>query len=433
MIAAFSVSVYAVDVKISGEYYAAGMYLDKTTLVKDSGPSTAFYFQRLRVMTDIVASPGLSVTARADIMERAWGANRSTPATTLDTNSEGTKAENENIAFDLLYVTYVSPIGIFTAGYQPDASWGTVFGNSDVHAGKVTYTYIKGGLAIGLQTGKVNGGELSYTAKNSATASDRDLTIYTAFVNYTFKDGSTGFLAKYYRNATTRAALGSDNGYMGNRYLLIPYFKAKFGPVFIQGEIDSVFGQMKKYEGTTAGANEDAKLEQYAAFLDATADFGKGYIGATFAYVGGDDPATTKYEGGIYTGGTDWNPCLIMFNSDLSYWVGSLAGYNSTASGGPMTNAYFLQGRAGVRLIDKLDIMASFSWAKADKTPQATWESRNYGYEVDLTATYKITNNLSYMLGAGYWFVGDYYYGTTSSNRDLTNNYMLINKLTLTF
>ncbi len=34
LIVAFSTSAMAVDVKFSGEYYAAGMYLDKTTLLK---------------------------------------------------------------------------------------------------------------------------------------------------------------------------------------------------------------------------------------------------------------------------------------------------------------------------------------------------------------------------------------------------------------
>ena len=34
LIAAFSTTVFAVDVKFSGEYYAAGMYLDRTTLHK---------------------------------------------------------------------------------------------------------------------------------------------------------------------------------------------------------------------------------------------------------------------------------------------------------------------------------------------------------------------------------------------------------------
>ncbi|HQP25614.1 MAG TPA: hypothetical protein PLP16_10635 [Smithellaceae bacterium] len=98
-----------------------------------------------------------------------------------------------------------------------------------------------------------------------------------------------------------------------------------------------------------------------------------------------------------------------------------------------MSNAYFSQLRAGVRPIDKLDIMASASYAVADKTPQAVWDSRDYGYEIDLTATYKITNNLSYMLGAGYWMVGDYYKGSGAAGQDVDDNFMVINKLTLTF
>ena len=69
----FSTAAFAVDVKVSGEFYAAGVYLDKTTLTDDRGPSTAFYFQRLRVRTDFIVSPGLTLVTRADAMERAWG------------------------------------------------------------------------------------------------------------------------------------------------------------------------------------------------------------------------------------------------------------------------------------------------------------------------------------------------------------------------
>ncbi len=75
--------------------------------------------------------------------------------------------------------------------------------------------------------------------------------------------------------------------------------------------------------------------------------------------------------------------------------------YLATNNAG-MTNAYFFSLRAGIRPIDKLDIMASVSYARADKTPNGEWVDRDYGYEVDATANYKITNNLSYMLGAGY-------------------------------
>lgn len=80
MVTALSAPALALNVKFSGSYYAAGMYLDKTSLVKDeatSFPSTAFYYQRLRVQTDFVVSPGLSLITRFDALERAWGAARS--------------------------------------------------------------------------------------------------------------------------------------------------------------------------------------------------------------------------------------------------------------------------------------------------------------------------------------------------------------------
>jgi hypothetical protein len=202
-----------------------------------------------------------------------------------------------------------------------------------------------------------------------------------------------------------------------------------------------VFGDLTKWEGSPSsippaagGPQQDVDISMMSAWIDATADFGMFYAGGTLAYLSGDDPSSTdKIEGSLITGGRDWNPCLIMFNSDLSYWVGSLAGYG-VSNAAPMNNAFFAQLRGGLRPVDKLDIMASVSWAKAERDPvNSNWESKEYGYEVDLTATYKITNNLSYMLGAGYWFVGDYYQGSTGAGHDLDDNFMVINKLTLTF
>jgi len=91
LIMAFSVSAFAVDVKVSGEYYAAGMYLNKTslndTINQDDGYpglSTAFYFQRLRVGTDFVVSPCLKLVTRFDALERIWGGARSSTDTTAD-------------------------------------------------------------------------------------------------------------------------------------------------------------------------------------------------------------------------------------------------------------------------------------------------------------------------------------------------------------
>src|SRR5271157_2548701 len=85
LLTTFSTSAFAIDVKFSGEFYVAGLYLDKTNLRENSGTdgiSTAFCYQRLRVRTDFVVSPGLTLITRFDAMDRVWGAARSTPGTT---------------------------------------------------------------------------------------------------------------------------------------------------------------------------------------------------------------------------------------------------------------------------------------------------------------------------------------------------------------
>ncbi|MDD4357671.1 MAG: hypothetical protein PHN98_10500, partial [Smithellaceae bacterium] len=150
LIAAFSTQAMAVDLKFSGEYYAAGMYLDKTDLRKDHGPGTAFYYQRLRVKTDFIVAPGLTLITRFDAMERAWGAARTATGTALAADSAGTIAENENIAFDWAYIEYKSPIGIFSAGYMNDGSTGTIFGNSYSPKGRIKYSNSFGPVALNL-------------------------------------------------------------------------------------------------------------------------------------------------------------------------------------------------------------------------------------------------------------------------------------------
>ena len=473
LIVAFSTSAMAVDVKFSGEYYAAGLYMDKTDLKKGSttnlvadGPSTAFYFQRLRLKTDFIVSPGLTLTTRADIMERAWGAARTAgaggvaqtgagPDGGLDTLSAGTKAENENIAFDWAYVTYVSSIGMFTAGYQQDRAWGTVFGDNSYPNAKITYTAKVGNLALGVQAGKDN--ERSLRNGAGFAQSDNDRNFYNAFVRYGAKNWEAGILFKYVDDRTQRNNAVGAAPFRNKVWALnsLPYAKAKFGPVSVQTELQWTYGKLKAEESDAAAVtaligSDTIDVNQFSYWIDATADFNKFYVGGSIAYASGDDPGTAdKLEGGMANGGLDWQPCLIMFNSDRSYWVGNLAGYSNsrpvlaggnqaTSNGAEFANGYLLQLRGGVRPVDKLDIMASFTYALADKTLGSfnagrTWEGRDYGYEIDLTGTYKITNNLSYMLGGGYFFVGKYYKAETGTDHDVNDNFMVINKLTLTF
>ena len=445
LVLAFSAQAFAVDVKFSGSFYAAGMYLDRTTLMDRTNGSdkvsTAFYYQRLRVQTDFIVSPGLKLVTRFDAMERAWGAARKEAAygalsTASAKDSYGTIAENENIAFDWAYIEYASPIGTLSAGIMNDGSTGTIFGNSYAPAGRIKYSLPIGAFTI--NTAYTKSIDNSSTAKTPATTTDADSDKYGIEGVYAWKGGKAGINVNYYRKADKKPA---SNHYLAKYFLLTPYVIAKIGPVDIQAELNWASGKAKEYDSATLG--NDQTMDQMSGWIDATVTFNPVYFGATFAYVSGDDPTTSdRKEGGDIDGGRDWNPTLIMFNYyDRYFWAGPLAGWDAASDVGTMgttssttstaPGAWFAQGRVGVKPIAALDIVASLSYAQADKKPLGVLNS-TYGYEIDVTGTYKITNNLSYMMGVGYWFVGDYYKGSSNTNA-VQNDYMLINKLTLTF
>ena len=422
----FSTAAWAVDVKFSGEFFAAGVYWDRTNLTKDISPSTAFYYQRLRLRADYVVSPGLTLVTRIDALERAWGANRTAAGIALAADSAGTVAENENIAFDWAYVNYKSPIGMFDAGLMNYGATGTIFGNSTIPNSRIKYSFTAGPVTLNAAISKVK--ELSYTASNIVAYSDADNNVYHLEGVYKWKGGLAGLNVNYYRYAENRPGLNSKRTY----YLITPYTIAKLGFLNLQAEFNWATG---KFTDTDSGVG-DVKLENFSGWIDAKAAFGSVYFGGTFAYVSGDDPATTdKREGGTLTGGRDWSPNLIMWNYDRAMWLGELRSTHVAAGSGfgnsGMANAFLYQGRVGVKPTDKLDIMSSFTYANADKKP-LNYVSDQYGYELDITATYKLTSNLTYMLGAGYLWTGDYFKGT-SANNAVQNDFMVINKLTLTF
>ena len=474
LVMAFSVSAFAVDIKVGAEYYVGGVYLNKISV--DNGfegwdgnrgsenPSTAFFFQRLRVGTDFVVSPCLKLVTQFDAMERIWGGDRS-DVDVADAHGAGTRAEAENISIRKVYIDYTSPVGLFKVGYMEDFVFGTVFadrGNGPT-AGQIQYYFQKGPFTAFV--GYAKEVENNYSATHTgglfdSTITDRDADSYRIAGIYNFKNGEAGALFIWNRDARARDFLFFP--YMSNVYVIDPYVKAKIGPVNIQAELQYYFGDAMKFEEYPGGGvpwMSNVSISALSVFVDATANFGMFNVGATAAYLSGDDPGTTdKLEGSgrpfaINTGGLDWNPCLILFNTDLNYWAGNINGHghvlnaffsNETVVNSEMSNAWFFQGRVGVKPTPQLDVQLALSYAMADKKPgytndpmgfwaiQQTQPGGTYGTEVDITGTYKITNNLTYMLGAGYLFTGDYFKGVYPDAK-VNDDFIVINKLILNF
>jgi len=496
LVAGFAMSASAADVKFSGSYYVAGIYSDSVSLNKDQNNNTgnvagpqAFYYQRLRVETTFKVAEGLNLVTRFDALERRWGdtAWRGTEDTYNRTavNAAGTMATatspavssqiQENIEFERAYLDFTTKIGRFQVGYLNFVSWGTEF-----HDTNLTRAGIKWFIPIGpftviaaIEQGAdknvgVGGGNVGNNA------SDADSHTYDLGVIYKFGAGDAGLIyqkgmPKGNRTATagqtvaTAAALAANNSEM-DLNIFIPYAKVKFGPVFVEGEAIAGFGDLRKFDNSYTGTASGIKAEQYALYLHAKADIGPAYVGGRFVYISGDDPKTTdKVEGGLMTtlkSGDAFNPCLYMFNTEYTKWVGVIGSLSPSAKGfNPYTgtpggmdtywdNVWMYQIYGGFKPTPKLDLMASVTYAYADKKPfnvngasasSATafvqgqeFLSDVYGTEIDLTAKYKIFDNLEYMLGGAYFITGDFFKGT-DPNFSKKDNYMLIHKLTLTF
>jgi hypothetical protein len=490
LVMAFSVSAFAVDVKVAADYYVGGLYLNKITVddgfqngsgkTSSKNPSTAFFYQDLRVGADFIVSPSLKLVTQFDAMERIWGGQRS-GVSVPDANGPGTRAEAENIALRQIHVDYVSPVGLFKVGYMEDYVFGTVFANrgSGPTTGQIQY-YIQKGPFTGF-IGYAKEADGSYDYNQSTTSTDKDFDSYRIAGIYNFKGGEAGALFMWERNSMLKASGAyspniyipyeiyqgwmTTGAYLSNIYVIDPYVKVKLGPVDLQAELLYYFGDMYKWEDNSRGMqwygaySSNVGVDALSIFIDATASFSPIYVGGSFAYLSGDDlyPANSKIRGGFNTAGLDWNPCLILFNQDLNYWGGAMRGHSNTTFNTEMSNAWFGQLRVGVKPTPQLDAMLAVSYAQADKKPYAVYAyspgsgpngwigsswidgymtNGTYGTEIDITGTYKITNNLTYMLGFGYLFTGDYFKGIETgygNGSKICDDFIVLNKLTLSF
>jgi hypothetical protein len=100
--------------------------------------------------------------------------------------------------------------------------------------------------------------------------------------------------------------------------------------------------------------------------------------------------------------------------------------------GGIETNGMLFKPYVGWKLNPQLALVAQYAWLKADEKPNG-FESDDYGNEFDIYATYKLYNNLSYTVGFGYFWTGDYFKGTASATTSLDDTFLVMNALNFAF
>jgi len=484
LVAVWGAPASAVDIKVSGTYYAAGVFESNHSLRTDdgrnalargsngTGSSASFVAQRLRMQPEFQIAEGLTLSTRMDILEKKWGdsawgrvhgydnTNRpvdQTGATNADTyriNGSSIRTQ-ENLEWERAYVDFNTAIGRFMVGYFDCICYGTQFLDSNAARAGVKWIYPLGPWTFMAQWEKPHEGG-SYGIGSSGASllyADKDLDIYSVGVDYRWKAGSAGAQFQYYydgyndygANGGTGAGTVENwpggattaGGFVRKFYTINPYAKANFGNLALEAEGWYGFGKWADFRNS---AQDDVDLDAWALYAKVKYSIGAFYVGALGSIETGDDPSTSdKVEGsvlGITSGpifmGQSWDPFLLMFNNPMNNWTGNWSGYGAgnAAISYMEDNCLLWQVFAGWNVTPKLTFEASYGQAKADEKGTAVDDF--YGSEFDLTATYKIYNNLSYMIGFGYWWVGDYFKGTSTGNQ-IDDDYIVMHKLTLSF
>ena len=90
LIAAFSMTASAADVKFAGQYYVVGVYESNRSLRdEDQTTSRAYAWTRTRVQTVFQVAEGLSFTTRFDAFEKQWGATNRSSSLAEDKSNSG--------------------------------------------------------------------------------------------------------------------------------------------------------------------------------------------------------------------------------------------------------------------------------------------------------------------------------------------------------
>ncbi len=465
LLVAFGATASAADVKFGGSYYVVGVYENNPLLSPDelgqSRYSRAFFYQRIRLQPVFQIAEGLTFTARMDAMEKQWGNTNwkggTDDLTSSRRNPGGTQKIQESLEFERGYVTFMTRIGMFQVGYQNVDDWGTDYSDFSNSRPRFAYVTKAGPVEIAFTYEKVFENDTAGAAPNRVT--DRDYDTYALSGTYKGKGLEAGLLYKYYVNNSASDGANLTPGVKQTVSQLSPYAKATFGPVYLEGELQYWFGKAKM-EQPSAGFTQipagamppDVDISAWGAYIKGRFNFGPAYAGALFSYASGDDLAD-KDKSKVKPGGagTNFAPALILMNDALNTWTNG-AGIVSTANmaqvGTDKKNTLIYNIFAGVNPTPKLNIEAALTYATVDKkaltrnaadTAVLEAGSNKLGTEFDVKATYKIYDNLSYMVGAGYLWAGDYFkYSANAAKtavveRNIENDYILLNQLTLAF
>ncbi len=194
-------------------------------------------------------------------------------------------------------------------------------------------------------------------------------------------------------------------------------------------DVNYYFGKVAAFD---SGANKRDFVAS-GAYIKAKVDLGPAYVGISALYSsGGEGSDKTMVRTGPQS--QDLHAGLLLGNDALRIWEAS--GGNGGTKGvtpfdGDKTSSVRYSVFGGFNMTPKLNVRVMLATATRNKG-SAKYVSKSMWTEFDITAKYEIYDNLSYMVGAGYLWTGDYFKGDTSAGV-VGSDYILMHRLSLSF
>lgn len=353
-------------------------------------------------------------------------------------------ADGGNVDVHKLYMEYLSPVGKVRMGRTPAGAWAGDFVSTSTHANRLMWwpNFVNKPFSL-----------LFFLQKSTENDwydgdSDSDNDLYEASIDYK-TDGMLLKLAydyfDYKGNSDAAAtdvlltAAGAQtvaDAWDTTHHRIKGYGDMLFGAVYVETEFSYDWGDYRDFDNS---ANQDIDIDTFAFMLDVGTQMDKLDVGMMYFYASGqdddDDNEINAALYGIASDGTgdDFNPYYIltgdhtgMLNSDE---------YNDDI-GMAWSGVHCIGVHADFQVSDKLTLHGALAYAQADDTGFVEAMSGvdvddEYGWEIDLGARYKLLDNLTYEVRAGYFDTGDYF--EDLSGDDAEDLMLLSHHLTMSF
>lgn len=396
---------------ITGDWSLAGVTINNAStslngaaanLTMDSA-SDSVYIHTFRIDPTLRINDKIQVKGHLRFMDREvfGGAAQST-------------ASGRAIDLRQIYMEYASPVGKIQAGRMAAGAWGSDFLSTSAQAARIRWypSFVSSPWSMLLF--------IQQTEADAANGlvSDGDSVNYYAGITHAGDMGKTDLALSYTRNGSTAA--GADaawtNGFLYNGSYNIEGFS-------VMAELNYVIGD----NGVSGLGSMDTSA--FGFMLDVGMKAGEADLGLMYAYASGDDDATDNDNNAIMSGtnglGADFNPFVILTGD----YTGILNGDKNGIAVATSNGASLLALHGAMKVNDKLTVNGTIGTAWANET--ATGIDDQYGWEVDLGASYALYNNLSYGVHFGYLATGDFFEaGGTATTEDVV---MLAHQLTMKF